>query len=195
MKETTQKITKPQNLITIPEPKPPRVYACNLAAYVAGHSIGEWVTLSSDVEAMESAIGAATKRAEEWIFCDFDHCANLGEFASVETLAIYAKLREEDETFFEHFASVWEYCEREVGGDMEEIVEAVECARDRYLGAFDSFREFSDEEADRILEMELPDFQESSLKHYFNYDAYERDQRCSGLHVIESNGKTLVFHP
>lgn len=62
------------------------------------------------------------------------------------------------------------------GCDLQDFEDILEKARDRFMGKYDSFRDFTDECADEQIEClssGVPEF----FTRYFNYEAFERDMR------------------
>lgn len=70
------------------------------------------------------------------------------------------------------------------GCDLEDFEDTLEKARDRCMGKYDSFREFTDQMADEQIACisNAPEF----LTRYFDYEQFERDMRYDYSHDEET---------
>ena len=169
-----------------------RIYIACLAAYNCGALHGQWIDATSDVDAMQDQVAAMLAAspvagAEEWAIHDYDSFPNLGEFPGLAAVAAMAELFED----FDHIAA----------DDLHAILanfhtadEARANLSDNFSGTFNSFRAYSDQAADEMIDAQGLDATRSKfLISYFDYEAWARDLALD-MTVIDCPSGVAVFH-
>lgn len=171
-----------------------RFYAACLAAYNAGYLHGAWIDASSDEDEMMAEVTAMLAAspipgAEEWAIHDYEDLPrSFGEYTGLAQIAEFVELVE--------FSA-------EVGGpedcaDVAALVDhfgsvddATGALRDRFVGAWNTFREYADSTADESMACAgpVPDW----ITNYFDYESYARDLEMDMV-VIELAGGVAIFH-
>ena len=144
----------------------PSVWIGCLAAYNSGRLFGEWVEIPTDPEELQEEINRVLKKspepfAEEWAFMDYEYVpTEFGENPDLDKLCEYVQLTQD-------------YSINEVGAFISCFsVNDLDNFTNAYIGVYESFDEFANQEADCHLDaIEGQDF----LKRYFDYDSWSRD--------------------
>ena len=197
-----------------------RFYASCLASYNNGVLHGRWIDASPDVEEMQSEVDAMLRESRfpsARVPCpdceggeeDCPTCGGNGVVPSAEEYAIHDV--DGIPSFFgsgsdlegiADFAAFVEECAEFVNaGYAEELALAlvdnegsVEYARERlesFLGLYDTFGDYADEQADTMLDGYSVS-EKSPLRRYFDYDAWARDLSMEAA-AINVGERVAVF--
>ena len=148
-------------------PAVPSVWIGCLAAYNSGRLHGEWVEIPTDPEELREEIKRVLDKspepmADEWAFMDYEYVPDeFGENPDLDKLCDYVSLTQE-------------YSVNAVGAFIHCFsLNDLDNFSDAYIGCYDSFNEFANEQADIYLDDNYQghDF----IKQYFDYESYARD--------------------
>jgi len=147
-----------------------KIYIACLAAYNSGYLHGKWIYVSGDSEEMEKEAQKVIKTspvpdAEEWAIHDYDEFPNMGEYVSLEKIAIIADIIESSDLD----AAVVKAVIDEFSSDMDAAQRALEDNR----GVWDSFQDYADDFADEMMACHNCGNGEW-IKQYFDYEKYAR---------------------
>lgn len=121
-----------------------RVHFWNLAAYVGGRLIGEWVDLDDyvDIDDFKAEVARVTGNAEELIMGDWenDYGIKFSEYQSLESIwAVHEALSEIDvdnrQAFAEYLVNL---------GGVDYLDEAVKKWEDAFRGNFESIKDYAE---------------------------------------------------
>jgi antirestriction protein len=169
-----------------------KIYVACLAAYNAGRLHGEWIDATSDAAEMGEAVAAMLAKspvpgAEEYAIHDYDGFPDMGEYPGLDAIAETAGLvelaAEHDlsPAAFKAIADNWH-------GGARDIREAF----GRWVGLFDSFREYADEIADLYIG-ETSGAAADYVSQYFDFEYHASDLALSYT-VIETPDGVAVFY-
>jgi antirestriction protein len=164
----------------------PKIWRACLACYNEGNLAGMWINAGDTdaIEAWQDAHEAKTGH-EEYAVHDYDSMVDLGEYPSLEDLAEWAGLVEEQglEVVKAYISSF--------GRDYAKV----EDFHEAFVGVYDSEVAYAEELLESTGELQsIPEH----LRYYFDYEAFARDlfiggvvsERVSGI----SGGKIVVFN-
>lgn len=117
--------------------------------------------------------------AEEFAIHDYDDFPNMGEYPSLDDVAKVAEFIEDSDD---------EELAKEVLKETNNDVDDAQEMMDNYHGTYNSFRDYADEFADKMMPSDAPDF----LKNYFDYESFARDLQHDYT-VIEMNKGVAIF--
>lgn len=172
-----------------------KIYVACLAAYNAGRLHGEWIDATSDAAEMGEAIAAMLAKspvpgAEEYAIHDYDGFPDMGEFPGLDAIAETAGLvdfveRVTDQVVspaaFKAIADNWH-------GDARDIRDAF----GRWVGLFDTWRDYADEIADLYIG-ETSGAAAEYVAQYFDYEYHAADL-AHYYTVVETPDGVAVFH-
>lgn len=165
----------------------PSIYVACLASYNAGYLHGRWIDLTIGFNAVWDEINAIIKDspvedAEEWEIHDTEYLPKR-LCKDIQVLCNYAEHLREYGDKANLFACL---C------DDYDIDEAIEALDEKYIGEYDSEKDFIYDFVDQ------QDFLNNLPKHvqyYFDYDSYLRDMKLnSEIDIYEINGTIHVFY-
>ena len=164
----------------------PRVWIGCLASYNSGRLYGEWVEIPEDADELREEINRVLKKspetfADEWAFMDYEYVPHntFGENPDLEKLCEWVAL------FNEHGEAVDAYVSL-FGADYLEEFE------DKYMGSWDTFRHFAEEQAEQDIECLVNKDAQQFVFNNFDYAGYEIDLEHSYAYE-ESYGGCYVF--
>ena len=172
------------------------VYFANLAAYVSGRLVGDWVyplqydSFEDFAEAIREATKDGTDYADEIAVHDYNNFPNMGEYPDHESIYNLAHAIDGshlcDEIIIKYFGDYYGY-------DLEELTEHIQDIEDAFIGEFDTFRDFADEMADEHIQSFNKEIQQFVF-FYFDYEKYARDLEHD-FHVITlDNYNVAIFN-
>ena len=159
----------------------PKIYCGTYGKYNSGSISGKWFDLTEyeSIKELYEAFKQFHKNEydPEFMFQDWENIPSclIGESWIHEEIYDYIKEIENGNICYEVFN---DFLSDYSSFDFNSIYEAIEKAQERFLGCFNSLREYAEEELDRIADefealngIELPD----SIKRNLNYDGYKID--------------------
>ena len=159
----------------------PRIYAGTYGKYNSGSIFGKWFDLTEykNLKEFYNALKDYHKNEydPEFMFQDYENIPTclIGESWIHEEIFDYIEEIQKGNICYEVFN---DFLSDYYSFDFDSISEAIEKAQERFLGNFNSLREYAEEELDRITEefeaingIELP----YSIKSNLNYDGYKID--------------------
>ena len=152
----------------------PSVWIGCLASYNEGRLHGDWVEIPNDPDLLQQEIKRVLRLspspyAEEWAFMDYEYVPDgFGENPDLEELCEFASL------YNEHGEAVTGYIEIFGEGYLDNF-------DDYYIGCYDSFDEFAEQDADDMIACYSGEGVEW-LSRYFDYEAYSRDLSYDHAH-------------
>lgn len=195
----------------------PKIWIACLASYNNGVLHGEWVDLEPGLDHVNERIahvlrtskypntfrededGNRYATAEEYAVHDYDDdtgmgLSRFGEYPDLAKLCYlvetHSGMRYNKDGFAAYISDL--SAEDVTSGNWSESQ-----FEDRYRGAYDSFRDYADEQADEMIACYVPSNKQDRagfemLQRYFDYESFARDLRfdCS---TVEHNGKVHVF--
>jgi len=185
---TNNNIEKNTNTITsspLPE-REAQIYIACLSSYNGGILYGKWITPSTDEEDLIKQIQDILKNSPmydgsddmEWAVHDYEDFPNLGEYPNIE------KIIEVQEAITEHGKEI-------VNAFLEHFeIDLLDRISDAYYGKYDSFGEFAEQLADETMLIECPEH----IKHYFDYDQFERDMKYDYDESDCDDGQVIIFN-
>lgn len=131
--------------------------------------------------------------AEEWAIHDYDNMPDtFGEFVGLDTIAEYVEFIKEVEDLVTDDEQAQELAKGML--DCFHTVEEAKSELEKFLGVYDSFRDYSDESADEMIachasDGKIPEF----LTMYFDYESYACDLAIE-MTTVDLPGGVAVFH-
>lgn len=161
-----------------------KIYVASLAAYNAGHLHGVWFEPEPDEDENWAKIKAmlddSPVHGEDWAIHAYDEFPNLGENPSLFDIAEVAGLLEE----YSHDEGIVFAAFAAYGPQVKNVQEAL---ADHYAGKFESMEAWAEEYVESTGQLSsVPE----SLRYYFDYAAYARDQDVTG---VAYEGSLYVF--
>ena len=164
----------------------PKIWVANLAEYVGGNLVGEWVAPSDYSEFADywKAVKKATRNADEIAVFDYELLpSSFGEYPDHEELFDFVHAIEESHLDLEticEFANSTGY----------KITECIAEAEESYCGEWNNFQEYADEYAtDCDSFNEIPEH----LQYYFDWQSYARTLEYDYTVVELSNYSVAIF--
>lgn len=163
----------------------PKIYVACLAAYNNGFLHGNWVSASSDIDAMHDEIKkilacSPIPKAEEWTIHDYEAFGeiDINEYTSLETISnLVSFINEHGELG----ASVYCYA--------RDLDEARRLLEDCYQGEFASDEDFAYYWIHEVDCRKIPEY----IQHYIDYKAMARDFFINDFFSINLDHKVHVF--
>lgn len=163
----------------------PRIYVACLSAYNAGKLHGAWIECNKPVELIEKEIkdmlrASPESNAEEYAIHDYEgfHEIKISEnhCSLDEIVSIVEAIDRRGDAFLAAMRLFYKY------------EYAIKKLDNCYLGCYDSFSDYCEEEFSDLYEDVIP----ADLRPYIDMKAYERD-RAIELYHTDVNGKCYIF--
>jgi antirestriction protein len=172
------------------------IYFANLAAYVSGRLVGDWVyplqydSFKEFAEAIREATKDGTEYADEIAVHDYDNFPDMGEYPDHESIYNLAHAIDEsyldDEILIKYFNDFYGY-------DLEELAENIQDIESAFIGEFGGFRDFADETADETIKCIVNKDAQQFVFNNFDYEGYARDLEYSYNVITLDNYKVAIF--
>jgi antirestriction protein len=169
------------------------IYFANLAEYVSGRRVGDWVypLAYADFEAFNNAIKTATKDADEVAVHDYDNFLNMGEYPDHESIYNLAHALDgsslDDDILIQYF-------EGNFSNDFEELPDVINQLEDAYVGEYDSLKDFAVEIADEVIMSIVNEEAQQFIFRYFDYESYASDLKHDYHIIYTYDGKVAIFN-
>ena len=174
------------------------VYFANLAAYVSGRLVGDWVyplqydSFEDFAEAIREATKDGTDYADEIAVHDYNNFPNMGEYPDHESIYNLAHAIDGshlcDEIIIKYFNDYY-------SSNLEDLADCISDIEDAYIGEYDSFEAYANEIADDYILNLISGDAAQFIGYYFDYDKHARDLEHDFRVITLDNYNVAIFNP